>query len=264
MPFANEYDDIYNYGIKESCIEAGTYCERVDEQIFNDTIMARVYNQIAKADLIIADMSNKNPNVFYEVGYAHALNKPTILLTKTIADIPFDLQSYPHIVYDGKISTIRSELVKRILWFKDNIKNDPASYKNTIDLYVGSVKLNTDQTFVKYERGKYPNFELTVLNASPFAYEQGKFQIGLLTDDYEFCELNGHDDLIETIRLPDYTILHMFPFFERLLPGVYKSVKVVLKNMESIYTGLPNFDIVLRVFTDLGYRDYCIRMMIDE
>ncbi|HYG61069.1 MAG TPA: hypothetical protein VEL74_00690 [Thermoanaerobaculia bacterium] len=75
MPFDESFDDVYEAGIKPACKDAGAYCERVDEQIFVESILARVYNQIAKADVIIAEMTGRNPNVFYEVGYAHALNK---------------------------------------------------------------------------------------------------------------------------------------------------------------------------------------------
>lgn len=89
MPFDGDFDDIYKLGIKQSCIDAGAYCERVDEQIFNESILDRIYNQISKANIVIADMTNRNPNVFYEVGYAHALGKTTILLTKNSDDIPF-------------------------------------------------------------------------------------------------------------------------------------------------------------------------------
>jgi hypothetical protein len=71
MPFAKSFDDIWKLGIKETCSKAGAYCERIDEQIFHESILERVYNQIAKADFIIAEMTGKNVNVFYEVGYAH-------------------------------------------------------------------------------------------------------------------------------------------------------------------------------------------------
>jgi hypothetical protein len=64
----------------------------VNEQIFHSSILGRVYNQIAKADLIVADMTGRNPNAFYEVGYAHALNRNAILLTEGADHIPFDLK----------------------------------------------------------------------------------------------------------------------------------------------------------------------------
>ncbi|MCW5852783.1 MAG: hypothetical protein KIT87_22115 [Anaerolineae bacterium] len=102
MPFRDDFDDIYHAGIKQACKDVGAYCERVDEQTYEGTITQRIYNQIAKADIIVSDMTGRNPNVFYETGYAHALNKRVILLTQKADDIPFDLKDYPHIVYEGK------------------------------------------------------------------------------------------------------------------------------------------------------------------
>ena len=75
MPFDEDYNDIYEFGIKAAANEAGGYCERLDEQIFEERMLDRIYNQINKADVIVADLTGKNPNVFYEVGYAHALEK---------------------------------------------------------------------------------------------------------------------------------------------------------------------------------------------
>ena|ERR1035437_7115482 len=83
MPFDSSFDDIYKLGIKAACHDAGAYCERVDEQILDESMLERIYNQIYKADIIVADMTGKNPNVFYEAGYAHALGKSTILMTHT-------------------------------------------------------------------------------------------------------------------------------------------------------------------------------------
>lgn len=64
MPFKNEFNDIYQLGIKSACCEADCYCERVDEQVYDGSMIERIYNQIRCADFIIADMSEKNPNVF--------------------------------------------------------------------------------------------------------------------------------------------------------------------------------------------------------
>lgn len=104
MPFRKEFDDIYEVGIKAAANESDVYCQRVDEQMYEGTILQRIYNQIAKADIIVSDMTGQNPNVFYETGYAHALNKKVILLTQKSEDIPFDLKYFPHIVYQGKNS----------------------------------------------------------------------------------------------------------------------------------------------------------------
>lgn len=116
MPFKPEFDDIYRFGIKGAAEDAGAYAERVDEQYFLEGILDRIYNQINKADVIVADMSGQNPNVFYEVGYAHALGKIVLLLTKSSDDIPFDLRHRPHIVYEGSIEKLRKSLTDRLRW----------------------------------------------------------------------------------------------------------------------------------------------------
>lgn len=116
MPFDEEFKDRYIFGIKGAAELAGAYAERVDEQIFTEGILERIFNQINKADVIVADMTGRNANVFYEVGYAHALGKIVLLLTEKANDIPFDLMPKQHIVYDGKIESLKSKLTERLIW----------------------------------------------------------------------------------------------------------------------------------------------------
>ena len=97
MPFSSEFDDIYKLGIKETSKSCGVRAERLDEQLFGEGMLDRIYRQIDVADFVIADLSERNPNVFYELGYAHAKDKICILLTKDTADIPFDLKHKRHI-----------------------------------------------------------------------------------------------------------------------------------------------------------------------
>src|SRR5205085_8029616 len=116
MPFDKKFNDIYKYGIKGAAEDVDAYAERIDEQIFKEGILDRVFNQINKADVIVADMTGRNPNVFYEVGYAHALGKIVLLLTQQGDDIPFDLKHHQHIVYGGSIEVLKSQLISRIAW----------------------------------------------------------------------------------------------------------------------------------------------------
>ena len=123
MPFSSDFDDIYRLGIKEPAATLGIRAERVDEQLFTEGILDRIYRQIDAADVIVADMSGKNPNVFYELGYAHAKDKLCILLTRDVADIPFDLKGRRHIVYDGSIQFLREQIVKNLEWAQLQIDN---------------------------------------------------------------------------------------------------------------------------------------------
>jgi len=118
MPFDSEFDDIYRLGIQAVATECDVVAERVDEQSFSETILERIYRQIEAADFIIADMTGRNPNVFYEVGYAHARDKLCTLLTQTADDIPFDLKHHRHIVYGNSISTLKEKLSVEIAWLK--------------------------------------------------------------------------------------------------------------------------------------------------
>jgi len=138
MPFSDEFKEIYEAGIKTACKNADANCERVDEQIFDEIILNRIYNQISAADIIIAEMTGRNPNVFYEVGYAHALGKRVILLTQMAEDIPFDLKHYQHIVYGDKISVLISNLEARIRWCIEN----PNEFNASITREIGFIIMN--------------------------------------------------------------------------------------------------------------------------
>src|SRR4051812_11038609 len=116
MPFDDAFSDIYKFGIKGAADDVGAYAERLDEQLFDEGMLDRIFNQISKADVIVADMTGRNANVFYEVGYAHALGKIVVLLTQNADDIPFDLKHRQHIVYGGKIETLRKELTEKLIW----------------------------------------------------------------------------------------------------------------------------------------------------
>lgn len=112
MSFDTLFDDIYIFGIKEVLEKRGYRCIRVDEKLFQGQIIREIQKDIAESDLIIAEMTDKNPNVYYEVGYAHGLGKQPILITKQVNMLPFDLSGYKHIVYRGEIKTLRKELEK--------------------------------------------------------------------------------------------------------------------------------------------------------
>ncbi len=128
MPFDESFHDIYKMGVKETANSVGIKAERVDEQIFQEGILERIYRQIDVADIVVADMSGQNPNVFYEVGYAHAKEKLCILLTNNSDDIPFDLKHHRHIVYGSSISKLREMLIDELLWAKGEIENIRASH----------------------------------------------------------------------------------------------------------------------------------------
>lgn len=128
MPFALEYNDVYT-GIRDICDELGITCQRVDEQHHDQMIIERIYSEIRSADIVIADMSGGNPNVYYEAGYARAVKEETrrggreteltiVLITRDEA-IPFDLGQYPHIKYGGDLEKLQRELREKLKSYRD-------------------------------------------------------------------------------------------------------------------------------------------------
>jgi hypothetical protein len=123
MPFNTAFDDIYKLGIQEAATDASIVAQRVDEQVFSEGILARIHHQIERADIVVADMSGQSVNVFYEVGYAHAMSKLCLLLTRDAKDIPFDLMHHRHIVYGSSVANLRKRLIREFDWAKEQINS---------------------------------------------------------------------------------------------------------------------------------------------
>jgi hypothetical protein len=99
MPFSEETDDIYSYGIQRPVHAAGYLCERVDLTSFTGDILERIRSRIETATLVIADLTGANPNVYLEVGYAWGKNRPTILLVRSGEELKFDVRGQRCITY---------------------------------------------------------------------------------------------------------------------------------------------------------------------
>jgi len=99
MPFRPEMDDTYDFGIFRPANECGYLCERADRELFTDDVVHWIKDRIANADLIIADVTGANPNVYLEIGYAWGLGKPTMLIGRSSDELKFDLKTQRCFVY---------------------------------------------------------------------------------------------------------------------------------------------------------------------
>ena len=101
MPFSPpRRTKIYEDYVKAP-IEANTplTCRRVDDMTQSTQIMSDLWTLLLSCSVVIADLSDQNPNVFYELGLAHVLGKPVILIVEDVKDVPFDLRHVRTIVY---------------------------------------------------------------------------------------------------------------------------------------------------------------------
>jgi hypothetical protein len=258
MPLSEKFADVYQLGIKDACTSAGAYCERVDEQIFDERILDRIYNQIAKADLVVADMTGRNPNVFYEVGYAHALGKLTILLTQNAEDIPFDLKHFPHIVYSKGISTLREELTRRVKYFLANPPTSSAETKLALDIFLHGQNVATGDVVWNVPPGTYPNLNLTVFNASSETFDEGGFKLGIQTSNRFSYTSPEH---VDSIKLPEGGYIHMLPDFPVLFPNGYASFNVILRSYSNKALRVGEDETAtIRLLTKQGNWDFTITL----
>src|SRR5208337_2508242 len=110
MPFSSsktcteeEWTYIFDSIIKPFVEEAGFNYECIRSQPVIGNIIEDILDELNKADLVIADLTDRNPNVFYELGVRNALRNATILISQNREDVPFDLIPYATFVYGWKI-----------------------------------------------------------------------------------------------------------------------------------------------------------------
>jgi hypothetical protein len=103
MPFSRDFNDVYKViqrTFKEAISPNEGRCNRLDETRPAGRITERLLTELQATSMCIADLTGNKPNVMWEVGYAMALGKPTIILTQNLRELPFDLMDMQSLEYD--------------------------------------------------------------------------------------------------------------------------------------------------------------------
>ena len=100
MPFHALFEAEYEKVIRPAVEATGLTCVRGDEIYSRQAIVQDIWASLRQARLVLAELSGRNPNVMYEIGLAHALGKPILLITRSEDDVPFDLRALRYIYYD--------------------------------------------------------------------------------------------------------------------------------------------------------------------
>lgn len=106
MSFDEKYDDVYEaLKIAGKLVDGRELIvERVSEPFGDYIITERIEQSIKRAELIICDVSEKSPNVYYELGFARARNKTIIMTAKEGTELPFDVRQYKTNFYRNTIN----------------------------------------------------------------------------------------------------------------------------------------------------------------
>ena len=134
MPFNDDLKKVYYNAINPACKKANFQSLRVDELkgVFN--INKKIIQYIFKSDAIIADLTSWNPNVFYEMGVAHAIDNKTVMIIQKDNDVPFDVSNYRCILYTHSKEGFK-ELTKEIFDSLSSIKTWRQEPSNPVQEY---------------------------------------------------------------------------------------------------------------------------------
>ncbi len=99
-PFQEPFNTYYNSIIEPAIMKANLQPQRGDSLFLPTPIMGDIWAMIQNAKVIVAILTGKNANVFYELGLGHAIGKSIVLISETMTDVPFDLQALRVILYD--------------------------------------------------------------------------------------------------------------------------------------------------------------------
>jgi hypothetical protein len=130
-PFRDPFNKYYRTLLKPTMKSAKFDCVRADET-HGLQVMGDIWNSIWRARLVIADVTQKNPNVNYELGLCHALGVPTIIITQNKKHVPFDYLHHRYILYQPSKRGWRQKLKNDLL---DSLKaalNDSSSHERML------------------------------------------------------------------------------------------------------------------------------------
>ena len=215
MPFAPAFDDIYERFLRPTLAERGFEVKRADDIMNQQNILRDVIDWIVACDLIIADLTGANPNVFYEVGIAHTMSKPVILITQDRDDVPFDLRQYRILEYSRDFASIEdakaslAQYAKQFLQGEISFGNPVSDFRqvNTVQqepfLPVTVVETDTNAQgyldhVVLFTEG-YESLSESLLSIIPYAHEV-EAKLAAVTDDITITMSNPDSSTYRVLR----------------------------------------------------------------
>ena len=97
------FSRVYEHLIKPACEQAGFDPVRADDTSKANMIIIDILQKILECDMAICDLSSRNPNVFYELGFRQAFNKKTILIKDIKTAMPFDISGIRTLTYNENL-----------------------------------------------------------------------------------------------------------------------------------------------------------------
>ena len=130
MPFSEtesctepEWTEVFEDVINPAVVQSGLGYDCFRAKVRRGAIIDQIIEHIDQSDVVIADLTDRNPNVFYELGVRHSLHVGCILIAQRISDVPFDLQSYGVLEYSrnpGGVTAFKKEIRQLLKEIEEN------------------------------------------------------------------------------------------------------------------------------------------------
>ncbi len=184
MPFGLLPDQVYAYIIAPALRSAGYDPKRADTTFNQRAIMQDVIAGIKGADLVVADLTSRNANVFYELGLAHSMRRPTVMIAQSTDDIPFDLQAYRVVIYALEFASngrLTSSLARELVPLVQAARDGSVEYGNPFTDYAVAPEEATVASG-EPDEGILEIFD--AFNTQAAVFGQAMAQIGTLTQQF--------------------------------------------------------------------------------
>ena len=192
-PTRERADNVYRYLIAPVCEDLGYRPVRVDHVNAVDNINTTIINYLKTAPMVIADMTDHNPNAFYELGFRQALELPLVPIIKVGGDLPFDVMTTRTVFYDTDVARIedsKENLKSKILSFENfEMPESRAERSLTLDDLNDNLtqKLNKILDLLKKQQSRSP-----IVNTLDFKLSQNDYQSILKDLPHKLNQVQNH------------------------------------------------------------------------
>jgi hypothetical protein len=177
MPFSStssrqeeEWTEIFIHVFKPAFEEAGYICERAAPM--TGTLLESIIDKLRNSHVVLADITDENSNVFYELGIRHSLRNGTIIVSQAAHDIPSDLRGLWHVQYGTRPAEVKhfKDEIKRLL---KRIEEQPDRSDNPVSDFLKREHLSVFR-FVQKDNIKKLGALITELGGNEMHLKQGE------------------------------------------------------------------------------------------
>ncbi len=171
------FDDVIKPAV-EGATELGYECRRSTATRGN--LVRGILEDLQSAHVVVADLTDRNANVFYELGVRHTLTDRTILIAQSKDDIPFDLQSYAYHVYDWRTEKGREGFSERLRELLKNVDQQPTRPDNPVSDFLGAGDRRAPDPHANADRLEYLERQVALISDQLARSDGGRREANLV------------------------------------------------------------------------------------